>query len=113
MSSAMVTLTRQETNDLLFVLDDADRLFSHPLGDDVLALWQRLHLACCYLDGEQGYHGTDEQRRLTLNGMEALQILCVLSPEWIDDLRPMELRDRMCLLVTRLATASLTHVVVA
>lgn len=81
-SSRAVVLSRAETAALLYALDDADRLFMHRRGEELLALWQRLHLACCYLDGEAGYHGTPEERSLHLTFRDAVNLWLTIDDEY-------------------------------
>lgn len=77
-----VGLSRAETDALLYALDDADRLFMHHREEELLQLWQRLHLACCYLDGEAGYHGTPEERSLHLTFRDAVNLWLTIDDEY-------------------------------
>jgi hypothetical protein len=77
-----VELSRAETDALLYALDDSDRLFMHHRGQELLALWQRLHLACCYLDGEQGFHGTPEERSLHLTFRDAVNLWLTFDDDY-------------------------------
>src|SRR5438045_3835613 len=109
----MIGLTRVEASDLLYALDDADRLFCHRDAEQLLKMWQRLHLACCYLDGEQGCTGTPEDRKLELSPEETRMVVGVLSVEWIMEIRPQERQNRMLLLYARLASCLLIPLPVA
>lgn len=99
--SERIPLSRDEATTLLFVLDDADRLFMHHRGEQLLDLWRRLHLACCYRDGDQGYYGTAAERDLSLSTEEAIAVWLTCDPEWIRTLRNPE-RGRMRQIVNKL-----------
>lgn len=98
-----VALTRAEADALLYVLDDADRLFMHHHGERVLAMWQRLNRACCYLDGVGGFHGTPAERELAIHAAEALALRWTLDAAWLRTVRPKALRQTVAAVVARCA----------
>jgi hypothetical protein len=81
-------LTRWEAEALLFALDDADRLFMHALGEQLLRFWQRIHHALCYRDGANGFRGTPEERSLVLSPEEEQQLLQVFDADFLAALPP-------------------------
>lgn len=95
-----VELSRAEADALLYTLDDADRLFMHHRGDELLALWVRLNHARCYLDGWAGFHGTAEQRSLHLTYHDAVNVWLVLDAEWIGEM-PERFRAHLRAIVER------------
>jgi hypothetical protein len=98
--SAPIVLTRPEARALLEALDDADRLFMHHRGEELLELWRRIHLALCYIDGEQGYHGTEAERSLALTDRDALNLWLVLDVSYLAAL-PVATHARLAGLVAR------------
>lgn len=96
------TLDRADVDALLYALDDADGLYSGgERAEAMLAMWQRLHHARCYRDGEQGYHGDEATRSFDVSADDALNLWLLCSERWLFTVTPRATRERVTAIINR------------
>lgn len=97
-----LVLDRADVDALLYALDDPDEFFTGgERADRMLAMWQRLHHARCYCDGEAGYHGDEASRSFAISASEAVDLWLLCSPAWLATVHHVTVRRRVTAILDR------------